>query len=155
MKILLHPLTSLKATFPVRKSEWVLGLATAAFWVLFTIREDLFTSNPSYNGLLFLAPQWVWSWFCFAVGVGRLVSLFINGAYWRTPHARAFFAFLNCFLWFNLLSGLSINLSLGMIFSTTLFIIDAFNFKQAFNEAAASESIRNVERSSHSARPSR
>ena len=146
MRITLHALTSLKATFPIRKSEWLMAFATCAFWLLFSVRYDLFTSSDAYNGLAALAPQWVWSWFCFFVGIGRLAVLFVNGAYWRTPHARAAFAFLNYFLWYNLTVGLSVNLSLGMISFTTFFFADVFNFRQAFSEAAASEGIHNAGR---------
>lgn len=146
MNIWLGPLTSLRTTFPIRKSEWLMAVATVAFWLLFSIRTGLFASSQGYDGLATLAPQWVWAWFCFFVGVGRLAVLFVNGAYWRSPHARAAFAFLNCFLWYNLTVGLSVNLSLGMISFSTFFMFDVFNFRQAFSEAAASEGIHNAGR---------
>ena len=131
-----------------------MAAATTCFWLVFALSDSMFEDNPGYRPLAALAPQWVWAWLCFTVGVGRLAALFVNGAYWRSPHARAAFAFLNCFLWYQLAAGLAENAGLGMVFAATFFVIDALNFKQAFIEAAASEGMKHVERSHDTARRS-
>lgn len=141
-----HAWQSLRRTFPTRKSEWAMGVATVCFWLVFALNVDLFKDNPGYASLAEVAPQVMWSWLCFIVGVGRCAALYINGAHWRSPHARAAFAFLNCFLWYKLSVGLAENAGLGMIFAGTFFIMDVLNFKQACIEAAISEGLKHVER---------
>jgi len=141
-----HAWQSLRRTFPIRKSEWAMGGATICFWLIFTLNGDLFETSPGYAPLAEIAPQAAWAWLCFGVGVGRCAALFVNGAYWRSPHARAAFAFLNCFLWYKLTTGLAENVGLGMVFAGTFFLMDVLNFKQAFVEAAASEGLKHVER---------
>lgn len=147
MNIHLHPWNSLKQSWPVRKSEWTLAsVVTMGLWLVFTFNADLFTTQNGYEGLARWAPQWVWAWLTFCIGVGRLVTLFINGAYWRTPHYRAGFAFISCYLWYQLAVGLAPNLGIGLVAFVGILVTDFFNFRQAFMEAAASEGLKSGER---------
>lgn len=148
----LHVWQSLRRTFPIRKSEWAMAFATVAFWLVLSLNPHLFENFDGYDALAARAPQWFWAWFCFVIGVGRVAALFVNGAYWRSPHARAVCAFINCYLWYQMTMGFSENLGVAMIFAGTFFVIDALNFKQAFVEAAASEGMKNVERKYQRAR---
>lgn len=145
--IFLYPIHSLKVTWPVRKSEWVLALMTFCMAALLALQPNLFAEQEVYRGMASMAPQWVWQWLCFAIGGGRLVTLFVNGAYWRTPHARAAFAFFNCFVWWQIAAGVAVNAGIGMVVFPGIFVLDVFNFRQAALEAAASEGLRDAERS--------
>lgn len=142
----LHPWTSLKRSFPVRKSEWVLALVTTGLWLVFSLNDDLFIQSPGYSGLARVAPQNAWAWFFFVIGIGRVAVLFINGGWYRSPHWRALFAFLNCLVWYRLALGLAPNAGIGLVIVPGLLILDGFNFKQAFVEAAASEGLHNGKR---------
>lgn len=143
MNIHLHPWTSLKQTFPIRKSEWVMAFITVGLWLLFSLNDDLFSDGGNtYAGLARWASQDVWSWLLFVVGVGRVTVLIINGAYWRSPHYRAGLAFLNCFVWYQLSAGLAQNTGIGMVVFPGLLALDVFNFRQAFLEAATSEGLK-------------
>lgn len=144
---------SLKVTFPIRKSEWIMAGATTAMWLVFATNTTLFEDFRGMQPIARIAPQWVWSWFCFAAGVGRLTALLINGTHTHSPHARSIFAFLTCYLWYQLTLGLSDNFGIGMIFAGSFFITDMFNFKQALVEAATAEGLKNAERN-HTARHS-
>lgn len=146
MNIHLHPWTSLKASWPVRKSEWVLAFMTAGLWVVFTLNSDLFIESHAYDRLARWAPQGVWAWMLFTVGAGRLAVLFVNGAYWRSPHWRAGLAFFNCFVWYQLTVSLAPNLGIGTVVFPGILLLDVLNFRQAFLEAAASEGLRDGER---------
>lgn len=143
----LHPWTSLKQSWPVRKSEWVLALMTFGLWFVFSLNDDLFSDSVAYAGLARWASQTVWAWMFFVVGLSRLIVLFINGAYWRSPHWRAALAFLNCFAWYQLAVGLSANMGIGLIVFPGILVLDVLNFRQAFLEAAASEGLKDGERS--------
>lgn len=147
MNITLHsPWASLRSTFPIRKGEWLMAVAVLFCWVIFTFNDDLFASSASYEKLARFAPQHIWAWICFFLGAGRFAVLFINGSYWRTPHARAACAFLSCFLWFQLFAGLSPNGAFGAMWTTIFLVLDALNFRQAMSEAAISEAVGRVER---------
>lgn len=146
MNIHLHAWTSLKHSFPIRKSEWVLSFMTLVLWLVFTLNTDLFQSSPGYAGMARWASQEFWGWMCFLIAAGRIAALIRNGAYWRSPHLRAGFAFLNCFVWYQLATGLAQNMGVGLAVFPGLLVLDAFNFRQAFMEAAASEGIRDGER---------
>lgn len=145
MNITLHPWTSLKQTFPIRKSEWVMAFITVGLWLVFSINTELFTAKE-YAGMARWASQPVWAWLMFVVGVGRVAILGINGAYWRSPHWRAGLTFLNCFVWYQLSVGLAQNVGVGMVVFPGLLALDVFNFRQAFLEAATSEGLKNGER---------
>lgn len=145
MRIHLHPWTSLKQSFPIRKSEWVMACVTVGLWLLFSIHTDLFNAKE-YGGMAAMAPQFVWAWMLFVVGVGRLAALTVNGMHWRSPHFRAGLAFLNCFVWYQLSVGLAQNVGVGMVVFPGLLALDVFNFRQAFLEAAASEGLKDGER---------
>lgn len=134
-----------QATWPVRKSEWVMAFAVVVMWIVLAFNEELFT-RPGYAHLAELAPQWVWQWFCFIVGFGRVGVLVVNGSDWRTPYGRAFFAFLSCFLWWHIGAGFAANVGLGMVLAAAVFFTDVFNCKQAVTEAAASQSVNDAGR---------
>lgn len=149
MSVTLHsPWASLKQTWPIRKSEWSCAFGVCGLWLVMALRPEMFGTYSGYKPLAALAPQWVWQWFCFAIGFGRVVALFVNGGYYRTPHARCVFAYLSCFIWFSLFRGLSENLGIGMVLAAIPLFIDVANAKQSGHEAAASEGLRHAERHS-------
>lgn len=141
-----HAWHSLRQNFPIRKSEWVLASMTVGLAVLLSIRPELFESNEDYVGMARWASQETWQWLCFFIGFGRVVGLLVNGAYWRTPHTRALFAFANAFIWYRIAIGVAESFGIGMVVFPGLVVLDLFNFKQAAVEAGVSEGLRDAER---------
>lgn len=144
--IYLHPWASLKQTFPIRKSEWYAAGLVLGVWAAFAFNDTLFADFRGYDRMALFAPQYVWQWACFLVGFGRITALFVNGAYWRTPHARAAFAFLSCYLWYQMAMAFAGNGGVAVVFAAGTLVLDVFNFRQAFLEAAASQGLRDGER---------
>ena len=144
--IVTHAWHSLRQTFPVRKSEWIPAFVLFGISVVLRFNPTLFEQFRGYDGMGRFASQWIWQWATFAVGAGRLAALVVNGAYWRTPHFRAFFAFVSCFAWWQITAGLVENLGIAFIAFGGWFVLDAFNFRQALSEAFASEALREAER---------
>lgn len=145
VKVHVGPWTSLKETFPVRKAEWVLSFMVLGLWFVLAVNPALLAGD-TYGGMREIMPQWGWRWLCFVIGATGLSVLIVNGAYWRTPHLRALCAFFRCGLWLQFALGVSGNVGLGLVLMPGLFILDMFNFRQAFLEAAASEGLRNAGR---------
>jgi hypothetical protein len=148
MNIHVHAWQSLRQSFPIRKSEWVAAWTMMGIALVMLLNPGLFSSaGEIYHGMMRFAPQEIWQWLMFIISVSRLVVLFINGAYWRSPHWRAVFAFLSCFVWWQIAAGLAGNLGLGMVAFAGYFMLDALNFKQALTEAGISEGLRDAEHS--------
>lgn len=104
MEIIVH---SLKQHWPARKLEWLMSgfLLTWGLYVL--LHPTLFTAPETaavFSGLTELSssfteyPALFWGWACFGVGLGRAVSLFVNGAWTRTPMIRLVASFISMFI---------------------------------------------------------
>lgn len=86
----------------LRLSEW--GLAAILFgwgWLLLLPYPTF--GNPSFAEAARLAPEWAWGAACLTLGSARLAVLVVNGAWTRSPHARAVAAFLSCFIWVQII----------------------------------------------------
>lgn len=145
MRIHVHAWQSLRQSFPIRKSEWVAGWTMFGMAMVMLLNPGLFETGEAYDGMMRWMPQEVWQWAIFTISMVRLVVLFINGAYWRSPHWRAVAAFLSCFVWWQIAAGLAGNMGLGMVAFAGYFVLDALNFKQALVEAGISEGLRDAE----------
>jgi hypothetical protein len=141
--ILAHFTQSLRQTFPTRASEWALGLTLFLWSGVLTFNEDLFLINPSFVALSRVAPQPTWAILCMMVGGGRLMMLLVNGAWRRSPHLRAFAAFLSCFFWFEISVGLwqssPYGIGTGLAVYPVLFLLDVYNVFRASGDAGASD----------------
>ena len=82
----LHLSRSLRQTFAVRASEWALALMLLNWSVVLSASPNLFTANSSYAPMAAVMDQETWVLVCFVAGAGRLLVLFINGSWRRTPH---------------------------------------------------------------------
>lgn len=132
---------SLRQTFEARASEWALAFMTFSLGVVSFFNVDLF-ADFRFSNLARVADQTTWAWGFLLVGGFRLSALFINGSYWRTPQIRSIFAFLTCFVWFQLALGLLYNFSFGIALLPWLFLLDAYNSVRAGREAGVAQYIQ-------------
>ena len=141
--ILDHLARSLRETFPARASEWALGAMLFNWSVVLSLNPTLFEEGRSYSELARWMSQDAWVWLCLAVGGARLLVLAINGAWRRSPHARAIAAFVSCFFWFQITLGMigAGTWSTGLAIYPVLFMLDAFNAIRSMGEAGFSDAI--------------
>lgn len=144
---------SLKLTFPVRKSEWFCAAALAGCAAVLVMNPNIMSEQPAYAAMLRFARQDMWMWALMVLSCGRLVALAINGAWRHSPHARAFFAFLSGFAWWQIFAGLAGNAGFGFVFASVFFVQDAFNFRQALIEAFVADGVREVVRRNAASSP--
>lgn len=137
---------SLKLTFPIRKSEWICAAVLFGCAMVLVMNANIMSQQPAYAAMLRFADQSAWMWTLMTLACGRLTALGINGAWRHSPHARAFFAFLSGFAWWQIFAGLAGNAGFGLVFAAGFFVLDAFNFRQALIEAFVAEGIREVVR---------
>lgn len=62
-------------------------------------------NGPTFEYLLVIAPEWAWGYMGVAVGVSRLLALYINGNWRRTPGLHLFGAMLGL-IWWLIISAL-------------------------------------------------
>lgn len=141
--IIAHLSRSLRETFPARASEWALGTILFNWSLVLLFNEALFSAGRSYAVLGQLMGQETWAGLCLVCGGGRLLILAINGAWRRSPHLRALFAFLSCFFWFQITLGMAQagTQGTGLAVYPVLFLLDAFNTLRAMGEAGLSDRI--------------
>lgn len=62
-------------------------------------------SRPFFHLLASVAPEGVWGWSAFLIGLGRIIVLFINGAWRRSPALRQIGCGFGLMLWLALAMG--------------------------------------------------
>lgn len=62
-------------------------------------------NGPTFEYLLVIAPEWVWGYIGVVVGSSRLLALYINGNWRRTPGLRFIGAMLGL-IWWLIISAL-------------------------------------------------
>lgn len=138
--IIITPWHGITETFKVRVCEYMLASITLMLGLMFYYNSGMFSSNAdAFARLVFFASQPTWSIFCTVVGGARIAVLLVNGAYWRTPHARSAFAFINIFLWYQLSAGLIPNAAIGAAVFPVFIVADFYNAVRAAREAATAE----------------
>ena len=134
--ILAHIRASFRATFEARMSEWALSISIV-LWGLIVLNEPgRFADSRAYSDFLHLMPQNAWGLGAFLIGSLRLIVLFFNGLLRRSPHLRAFTAFLSCFLWIQISLGLfAADGFTGLAMYPVALGMDIFNVLRAAREA--------------------
>jgi hypothetical protein len=126
--------------FPMRISEWLASSFLVAWGLAILSHHDSYARWTTLY-LENLADIETWGIYALALGVFRMVSLFINGAMQRSPHARAIGAFASCFLWLQLSFGAF--LGNWPTASTTIFplmlMADFYNVFRAARDARGSD----------------
>lgn len=139
MIVLAHSWQSLRDTFPGRRLEWAAATMLTLLGIVFFLNEDMFAGSNAWQHMAEFWPQYVWAWGCAAVGSARLITLVVNGAFSRSPHARAVLAFISCFGWYQLTVGLLPNLAIGAAIFPVLLFFDAGVALQVIKEAGLAE----------------
>lgn len=139
--IIAHLTRSFRETFPARASEWALSAMLFNWFLVLSLNADLFVTGSSYPALAAIAEQSTWALLCMVCGGGRLIILAINGAWRRSPHMRAFGAFVSCLFWFEITIGMaqSGQWSTGLAIYPVLLLLDSWNVIRAMGEASISD----------------
>lgn len=127
-------------SFRERFAEWALSMMLAS-WGFTVLGSPGLFERPFYGALVNIAPQGAWGTLALLIGIGRLVVLFINGAWRQSPLFRQVGAVFGMLVWVMLTMGA---LSLGwrspsVAIYLGLFTLDAFNMSFAARDAAISQ----------------
>lgn len=123
-------------TFPLRVAEWAAAGILISMGVVLMLNPGIFTM-VQHEAMRRLAPQPVWGFACFMIGLARFIALVINGAWRASPHIRAACAFLSCFVWLQFALGLAASavVTTGLAVYPWLLLLDTYNVFRASADA--------------------
>lgn len=141
---------NLRSHFPARMSEWANAAILTSWGAYLLLHPGLF-DEPGL-GVIFakmksmvwvdMAPEAVWGFVAFVVGSIRLLALFINGAYSRTPMIRLATAAVSAFVWTQVVIGLFGVPNTGLVVYPWLVVIDLISAYRAGMDVALAEKRR-------------
>jgi hypothetical protein len=137
-------IVGLKEHFPARISEWFNSLILMSWGAYLLMHPDLFETpgmERIWAGMSEMVwfnsnPESLWGLAAFSVGGARLVALFINGAWGRTPMIRLVTAAASAFVWTQVVIGLTAVPNTGLVVYPWLVVIDLVAAYRAGTDAA-------------------
>lgn len=117
--------------FQKRAAGWFLGVAMVCFATLLWKHPEML-DRPFYGHLARLGSSGQLVVLCYAIGITRLIALFVNGSFRGlkiTPYLRAATAVASALIWlqFALAAVIDIHPSIGMIIYPMLTVFDCYN----------------------------
>lgn len=126
-----------EAFFP-RLSEWTAAIVIFSLgWVL-TLNPELMTSGATTRGyvlMLAVAEQHTWAVLLKVFGALRLAVLLVNGAWRRSPWARAGTAMLPCFFWMQIALSFATVFGFAVTMAAGFLGMDLVNIFRAMRDA--------------------
>ena len=135
--ILTHIRSSFREAFLPRLPEWhAAGMIFALGWMLSANPDRMATGGGGgYSIMLAIADQPTWSVVLMLFGAIRLLVLLINGAWRRSPWARAAMAFVCCFFWTQIVLSFATTFGFAFILSAGWLVADLVNVFRAMQDA--------------------
>ncbi|SER62554.1 hypothetical protein SAMN05216548_1324 [Faunimonas pinastri] len=141
--IIFRMVTSLRAHFRVRSTEWLLAGLLANFGRVLLDPHPTF-EGASYAELARFATEDHWGWACLVAGGLRLGALFVNGSLYPSYWARAGMAFVSCFFWAEISLGFFTvgTVPTGLAIYPLLLLAEVYNVGCAFKDAGQAGYLR-------------
>lgn len=142
----------LKKHFPARALEWFCGILLLSWGFYVLLHPGMFQGSSSliFSGLDMIASQELWGLAAFSLGFLRLIALYINGQWTRTPLIRVCVSFASVFMWFWITVGLyksGIDQT-GLAIYPWLVVADMYSAFRAASDAYEAEAQRRLDRMS-------
>ena len=124
------------AFFP-RLSEWTAAVILLALGVMLHLNPDRMTTGnvQAYALMLSIAPQPVWAFAMMTFGSFRCSILLVNGAWRRSPWARALTALLSVFFWNQITLSFAPTFGFAFILACGVLGMDLVNIFRAMLDA--------------------
>ena len=139
--IMAHIRDNFTAAFFPRWAEWAAASVLLCIGLMLSINTDLMVSSVAngygkgYAMLLAIAGQSVWATTLTVFGSARILILLINGAWRRSPVARAATAFLSCFFWTILVLSFQPTFGFAFVMACGWLLTDLVNIMRAARDA--------------------
>lgn len=139
--------------FQTRALEWWSAACLASWGAAVLLIPGLFMKQQYmafFQPLLVWAPQHVWGFFAFTMGLLRLMALTVNGFWYRTPQIRLLTAFLSTSVWFFIAAGLfQANAILGVVVYGWHMIADIYSSFRSAVDTVEAETQKRLRQLSH------
>ena len=140
-------IVGIKDHFPARISEWFNAAILTSWGFYLILHPGLFDSQPIFASMKQMVwapldPEFVWGFIAASVGSCRLVALFINGAWSRTPILRLVTAAISAFVWTQVVLGLFTIPNTGLVVYPWLVVIDLVAAYRAGSDVATAALTR-------------
>lgn len=137
MMIFAHIRSNFAAAFFPRLGEWFCALVLFSIGWMLAVNEELMLTagRQGYALLLSIATQPTWATALIVFGLARLVILLVNGAWRRSPHLRAFSAFISCFFWTQIVLSFAPTFGFAFIMACGWLGSDVMNVMRAMRDA--------------------
>ena len=139
--IIAHIRDNFTAAFFPRWAEWAASFVLLGIGLMLSIHTDLMAeavargNGKGYEFMLNVAGQSVWATMLTVFGSFRLAILLINGAWRRSPIARAVMAFLSCFFWTQLTLSFQPTFGFAFVMACGWLLTDIVNIMRAARDA--------------------
>ncbi|OBQ68895.1 hypothetical protein EFV37_29095 [Mesorhizobium loti] len=139
--IVAHIRDNFTAAFFPRWAEWSAAFVLLGIGMMLSVNTNLMVSSVAngygkgYEFLLEIAGQSVWATTLTVFGSFRLAILLINGAWRRSPIARAVMAFLSCFFWTQLVLSFQPTFGFAFVMACGWLLTDIVNIMRAARDA--------------------
>lgn len=97
--------------FPIRKSEWGMGLAALGMAYVLRLQPDMFSSGKSFQVLAAMAAEMTWGVAAMIIAIMRGFALGVNGTFkgfGYSPHLRLVASLFGLLFWSQFLLGILI-----------------------------------------------
>lgn len=98
--------------FPIRKSEWGMGIAAFGMALVLKFQPDMFATGKSFITMSQMAQETTWGLLAITIAIVRLVALGVNGTFQGfgySPHLRLFASVLGLLFWSQFVLGILIS----------------------------------------------
>jgi hypothetical protein len=141
-------IVEMKKHFELRAIEWwSAGLMFSwGFFVL--LFPTTFQVNPACHALLEFAPQHIWGLAALMAGGLRLVALFVNGMWYRTPAVRWLTTMMSIFIWFCITAAFASSpiINMGVVLYGWLMAADLYSAYRSANDFIEAEAQRQLKK---------
>lgn len=97
--------------FPIRKSEWGMGLAAFGMGLVLRFQPEMFSAGRSFEILARMAQEATWGMFAVSIFCVRVIALGVNGTFQGfgiSPHLRLAASIMGLLFWSQFLLGILI-----------------------------------------------
>jgi hypothetical protein len=142
-------IVEMKKHFELRAVEWFGAGAMTSLGFFILLNPSMFSENPAAHGLLVYAPQHIWGLVSLVAGALRLVALFVNGMWYRTPAVRWLTTMISIFVWFclaaaYLASPVPTTASILLVWHIVADMYSAYRAATDFIEAEAQRELKRL-----------
>lgn len=141
-------IVEMKKHFEIRAIEWWSAGMMTSWGFMILLFPGIFEANPACHALLVFAPQHVWGLAAFCAGLLRLLALFINGLWYRTPAVRWLTTMIAIFIWFCITAAFASSpiLNTGVVVYGWSMIADMYSAFRSANDFVEAEAQRQIKK---------